>query len=59
MGFAWLEGNSGAAPSEFIQGIVLTALAGAISSILSFIGIIVKGLLDQGDSDTGDPPRET
>ena len=33
--------------SEFIQGIVLTALAGAISSILSFVGLIVKGLLDE------------
>ena len=33
--------------SQFIQGIVLTALAGAISSILSFVGLIVKGLLDE------------
>ena len=59
LGFTWLEGNGGDAPSEFIQGIVLTALAGAISSILSFIGIIVKGLLDQMDSDTGDTPGQT
>ena len=52
LGFAWLEQDDNkAAPSQFIQGIVLTALAGAISSILSFIGIIVKGLLDQLDSD--------
>ena len=42
--------------SEFIQGIVLTALAGAISSILSFVGLIVKGLLDElreNDNDAG------
>ena len=32
--------------SEFVRGIVLTAIAGAISAFLSFIGIIVKGLVD-------------
>ena len=32
--------------SQFLQGIVLTALAGAISSLLSFMGLIVKGLVD-------------
>ncbi|MDE2939358.1 MAG: hypothetical protein OXR67_10650 [Chloroflexota bacterium] len=58
VGFTWLEGDGGDAPSEFIQGIVLTALAGAISSLLSFIGIIVKGLLDQMDSDPGSTPGE-
>ena len=59
LGFTWLEDSDNNAPSEFIQGLVLTALAGAISSILTFIGIIVKGLLDQMDSDPGDTPRET
>lgn len=34
------EGN------DFVQGIVLTAIAGAISAFLSFIGIIVKGIVD-------------
>lgn len=29
-----------------LSGIVLTTLAGAISSLLSFIGLIVKGLID-------------
>ena len=58
LGFTWLENTGTNAPSEFIQGLVLTALAGAISSILTFIGIIVKGLLDQMDSDPGDTPRE-
>ena len=28
--------------SQFIQGIVLTAIAGAISALLSFMGLIVK-----------------
>ena len=32
--------------SEFVRGIVLTAIAGAISAFLSFISIIVKGLVD-------------
>lgn len=32
--------------SQFIQGIVLTAIAGAISAFLSFIGIIIKGIVD-------------
>ena len=31
---------------DFVRGIILTAIAGAISSFLSFIGIIVKGLVD-------------
>ena len=31
---------------DFVRGIVLTAIAGAISSFLSFIGLIVKGLVD-------------
>ena len=32
--------------SQFIQGIVLTAIAGAISALLSFMGLIVKGIVD-------------
>ena len=32
--------------SEFIRGIVLTAISGAIGSFLSLIGIIVKGVVD-------------
>ena len=31
---------------DFVKGIILTAIAGAISSFLSFIGLIVKGLVD-------------
>ena len=34
------------ANSQFIQGIVLTAIAGAISALLSFMGLIVKGIVD-------------
>lgn len=44
---AWIFIGLEEGASEFIQGIVLTALAGAISSILSFVGLIVKGLLDE------------
>ena len=44
---AWIFIRLEEGASEFIQGIVLTALAGAISSILSFVGLIVKGLLDE------------
>ena len=44
---AWIFIGLAEGASEFIQGIVLTALAGAISSILSFVGLIVKGLLDE------------
>ena len=44
---AWIFIGLEEGTSEFIQGIVLTALAGAISSILSFVGLIVKGLLDE------------
>ena len=58
-GFTLLGGEDGNAPSDFIQGIVLTTLAGAISSILSFIGIIVKSLLDQLDNDSRDTSGET
>lgn len=32
--------------NDFVLGIVLTAIAGAISAFLSFIGLIVKGLVD-------------
>ena len=43
--------------SEFIRGIVLTAISGAIGSFLSLIGIIVKGVVDnltkQDDGQTG------
>ena len=31
---------------DFVKGIILTAIAGAISAFLSFIGLIVKGLVD-------------
>ena len=31
---------------DFVRGIILTAIAGAISSFLSFIGLIVKGIVD-------------
>ena len=31
---------------DFVRGIVLTAIAGAISAFLSFIGLIIKGLVD-------------
>ena len=44
---AWIFIGLEEGASEFIQGIVLTALAGAISSILSFVGLVVKGLLDE------------
>ena len=30
---------------DFVRGIVLTAIAGAISAFLSFIGLIVKGIV--------------
>ena len=54
---AWIFIGLEEGASEFIQGIVLTALAGAISSILSFVGLIVKGLLDElrdsGNDDSG------
>ena len=36
----------GGSNSQFIQGIVLTAIAGAMSALLSFIGLIVKGIVD-------------
>ena len=32
---------------DFVRGIVLTAIAGAISSALSFVGLIVKGIVDK------------
>ena len=32
--------------NDLVLGIVLTAIAGAISAFLSFIGLIVKGLVD-------------
>ena len=31
---------------DLIKGIVFTAIAGAITSVLSFMGIIVKGIMD-------------
>lgn len=31
---------------DFVRGIVLTAISGAISAFLSFIGLIVKGIVD-------------
>ena len=31
---------------DFVRGIVLTAIAGALSAFLSFIGLIVKGIVD-------------
>ena len=43
--FAALNAPSGE-NSQFIQGIVLTAIAGAISAFLSFIGLIIKGIVD-------------
>lgn len=50
--------------SEYLQGVVLTALAGAISSMLTFMGIIVKGLVDNlglpetGREDEDRPPQQ-
>ena len=32
---------------QFVGGIILTAIAGAIGSFLSLIGIIVKGIMDK------------
>ena len=32
---------------EFVGGIILTAIAGGIGSLLSLIGIIVKGIMDK------------
>jgi hypothetical protein len=31
---------------DFVRGIILTAIAGAIGSYLTLIGLIVKGLVD-------------
>ena len=53
---AWAFVEFGKGASEFIQGIVLTALAGAIASILSFLGLIVKGLLDELRDGENDGP---
>ena len=33
--------------NDFVGGIILTAIAGAIGSFLSLIGIIVKGIMDK------------
>ena len=32
---------------QFVQGIVFTAIAGVVSSLLSFVGMIIKKLVDQ------------
>ena len=41
--------------NDFVGGIILTAIAGAIGSFLSLIGIIVKGIMDKL---TQEDPRE-
>lgn len=47
-------GTTTANQYQFIQGIVLTAIAGAISAFLSFIGII-KGIVDNLTRDDSSP----
>ena len=37
----------------FERGVMLTALAGVISSLLSFIGMIVKGIIDDMKTESG------
>ena len=37
----------------FERGVMLTALAGVISSLLSFIGLIVKGIIDDLQAERG------
>lgn len=47
---------------DYVQGVVLTALAGAISSLLTFMGLIVKGLVDNlglGDSQPSERNTES
>ena len=44
---AKLLGNGTTKIDGQTQGIVMTAIAGAISSVLSFMGIIVKGFVDK------------
>ena len=44
--FALMFSASALPDDDFIRGIVLTAIAGAVSAFLSFIGIIVKGIVD-------------
>ena len=39
------------AGNDLVRGIVLTAIAGAISSLLSFAGLIVKGVVDNMTKD--------
>ena len=41
---------------DLVRGIVLTAIAGAISSLLSFIGLIVKGIVDNLTRDESSRP---
>ena len=44
---AALVGSTNYLPDDdFIRGIILTAIAGAIGAFLSLIGIIVKGIMD-------------
>ena len=44
---AALVGSTNYLPNDdFIRGIILTAIAGAIGAFLSLIGIIVKGIMD-------------
>ena len=41
----YLKGNSMGSGAQ-VQGIVLTAIAAAMSALLSFVGLIVKGFVD-------------
>ena len=41
-----LEAANSPSDDKYAQGVVMTALSGAIGSVLTLVGLIVKGLVD-------------
>ena len=54
--FALMISPSFLPDNDFVRGIILTAIAGAIGSFLSLIGLIVKGLVDNLTKE--EPPQQ-
>ncbi len=56
--FGSSDGSAKASTNQFVQGVVLTSITGTIAALLTYMGMIVKGIVDNLTSGNSEDNRE-
>ena len=52
------DGSAVASTNQFVQGVVLTSITGTIAALLTYMGMIVKGIVDNLTSGNSEDDRK-